>query len=55
MAVGGEDDKVVLRSVETLDPNTFQWKPLACLPVAVSKHGLVASGETNQTGPGILF
>lgn len=46
VAVGGEDDKVVLRSVETLDPSTFQWKPLACLPFAVSKHGLVASGST---------
>ncbi|KAK3091829.1 hypothetical protein FSP39_022975 [Pinctada imbricata] len=44
VAVGGEDDKVVLRSVETFDPNTCQWKPLACLPFAISKHGLVSSG-----------
>jgi hypothetical protein len=44
VAVGGEDDKVVLRSVETFDPQTLQWKSLACLPFAVSKHGLVASG-----------
>lgn len=45
VTVGGEDDKVVLRSVESLDPVTSQWKNLACLPFAVSKHGLVVSGE----------
>lgn len=45
MTVGGEDDKVVLRSVESFDPLTSQWKSLACLPFAVSKHGLVVSGE----------
>ncbi|XP_048847325.1 kelch-like protein 17 isoform X3 [Brienomyrus brachyistius] len=46
VTVGGEDDKVVLRSVESYDPVTNQWKSLACLPFAVSKHGLVASGST---------
>ena len=45
VTVGGEDDKVVLRSVESFDPLTGQWKSLACLPFAVSKHGLVVSGE----------
>ena len=45
VTVGGEDDKVVLRSVESFDPVTNQWKNLACLPFAVSKHGLVLSGE----------
>lgn len=45
VTVGGEDDKVVLRSVESFDPVTSQWKSLACLPFAVSKHGLVVSGE----------
>lgn len=45
VTVGGEDDKVVLRSVESFDPVTSQWKNLACLPFAVSKHGLVVSGE----------
>lgn len=45
VTVGGEDDKVVLRSVESFDPMTSQWKSLACLPFAVSKHGLVVSGE----------
>lgn len=45
VSVGGEDDKVVLRSVESFDPVTNQWKNLACLPFAVSKHGLVVSGE----------
>jgi len=42
--VGGEDDKVVLRSVESFDPATHAWKTLSCLPFAVSKHGLVANG-----------
>lgn len=44
VAVGGEDDKVVLRSVECFNPKTHVWATLACLPFAVSKHGLVASG-----------
>lgn len=51
MTVGGEDDKVVLRSVESFDPLTSQWKSLACLPFAVSKHGLVVSGEYEQLYP----
>uniref|UniRef100_A0A1A8KP41 BTB domain-containing protein n=2 Tax=Nothobranchius kuhntae TaxID=321403 RepID=A0A1A8KP41_NOTKU len=46
VTVGGEDDKVVLRSVESFDPVTNQWKNLACLPFAVSKHGLVVSDST---------
>ena len=45
VTVGGEDDKVVLRSVETYDPVLNQWKNLAFLPFAISKHGLVVSGE----------
>lgn len=45
VAVGGEDDKVVLRSVECYNPATHEWRTLACLPFAVSKHGLVASGK----------
>ncbi|GAB6025875.1 hypothetical protein CHUAL_014049 [Chamberlinius hualienensis] len=45
VAVGGEDDKVVLRSVESFDPQTLQWRTLACLPFAISKHGLVVSGN----------
>lgn len=45
VTVGGEDDKVVLRSVESFDPVTNKWRNLACLPFAVSKHGLVVSGE----------
>lgn len=44
VSVGGEDDKVVLRSVEYWDPSTRAWKTLNCLPFAVSKHGLVVSG-----------
>ena len=44
IAVGGEDDKVVLRSVESFDPGSHSWRTLACLPFAVSKHGLVATG-----------
>jgi len=45
VTVGGEDDKVVLRSVESYDPLTHEWKNLAFLPFAVSKHGLVVSGK----------
>uniref|UniRef100_A0A146LF72 Kelch-like protein diablo n=2 Tax=Lygus hesperus TaxID=30085 RepID=A0A146LF72_LYGHE len=45
VAVGGEDDKVVLRAVECFCPSTLKWKSLACLPFAISKHGLVASGK----------
>ena len=35
VCVGGEDDKVVLRSVESWDPMTNVWKQLSCLPFAV--------------------
>ncbi|XP_060581169.1 kelch-like protein 3 [Ruditapes philippinarum] len=45
ICVGGEDDKVVLRSVEMFDPGSCRWKPLACLPFAISKHGMVSSGD----------
>ncbi len=48
IAVGGEDDKVVLRSVESFDPYTRDWKTLACLPFAVSKHGLVVTGTESN-------
>lgn len=48
VSVGGEDDKVVLRSVEFWDPLTNLWKQLACLPFAVSKHGLVVSGQNKM-------
>ena len=47
IAVGGEDDKVVLRSVESFDPQTHHWRTLACLPFAVSKHGLVVTGMSH--------
>lgn len=55
VTVGGEDDKVVLRSVESFDPVTNQWKNLACLPFAVSKHGLVVSGKIQATADGTVF
>ncbi|ROT77865.1 kelch-like protein diablo [Penaeus vannamei] len=45
VAVGGEDNKLVLRSVECYDPHAHCWRSLSCLPFAVSKHGLVVSGE----------
>ncbi|XP_065223954.1 kelch-like protein diablo [Planococcus citri] len=47
VAVGGEDDKVVLRSVECFSPTSGMWYTLASLPFAISKHGLVASGKNN--------
>ncbi|XP_029441731.1 kelch-like protein 20 isoform X1 [Rhinatrema bivittatum] len=46
VTVGGEDDKVVLRSVESFDPLANRWRSLSCLSFAVSKHGLVATGST---------
>ncbi|KAL7641772.1 UNVERIFIED_CONTAM: hypothetical protein RMT77_007646 [Armadillidium vulgare] len=45
VAVGGEDNKLVLRSVECYDPVSHSWRSLSCLPFAVSKHGLVVSGD----------
>ena len=48
VSVGGEDDKVVLRSVEYYDPLINHWKQLSCLPFAVSKHGLVVSGNNKM-------
>ncbi|XP_035231775.1 kelch-like protein 3 [Stegodyphus dumicola] len=45
VAVGGEDDKVVLRSVECFDPVHDKWLTLACLPFAISKHGVVVTGQ----------
>ncbi len=55
MAVGGEDDKVVMRSVEFWHPGTDVWKTLACLPFAVSKHGLVVSGQGKLYMAGMIF
>ncbi|XP_077475924.1 kelch-like protein 24 isoform X1 [Stigmatopora argus] len=43
ITVGGEDDKVVLCSMQSFNPLTNEWREHACLPFAVSKHGLVVS------------
>ena len=43
--MGGEDDKVVLRSVECFNPVSGAWSHLKSLPFAVSKAGLVITGE----------
>lgn len=48
VTVGGEDDMVVLRSVKSFVPVTNLWKNLACLPFAVSRHGLAVSGEETR-------
>jgi len=45
ISVGGEDDKVVLRSVESYCPNSKEWKKLCSLPFGISKHGTVSSGK----------
>lgn len=45
MCVGGEDDKVVLRSVECFNPTNSSWCHLKSLPQAVSKAGLVITGD----------
>ncbi|KAG8225215.1 hypothetical protein J437_LFUL012690 [Ladona fulva] len=47
LAVGGEDDKVVLRTVECFSPSSGEWRALDCLPFAISKHGLVTSCSSN--------
>jgi len=46
VAVGGEDDKVVLRSVECYDPVCHQWHTLACLPFAVRYCKILILYET---------
>ena len=53
--MGEEDDKVVMRSVEFWHPGTDVWKTLACLPFAVSKHGLVVSGQGKLYMAGLIF
>lgn len=45
VAVGGEDDKVVLRSVECFCPAANIWYTLASLSFAISKHGVIVSGK----------
>ncbi|XP_037094385.1 kelch-like protein diablo [Pollicipes pollicipes] len=45
VCAGGEDDRVVLRSVEGFDPVCKQWASLENLPFAVSKHGAVVTGK----------
>uniref|UniRef100_G3PCF3 BTB domain-containing protein n=1 Tax=Gasterosteus aculeatus aculeatus TaxID=481459 RepID=G3PCF3_GASAC len=47
VTVGGEDDKVVLRSVESFDPVTHQWKNLMRPPRFALKHSTLylAGGE----------
>ncbi|OQV14571.1 Kelch-like protein 20 [Hypsibius exemplaris] len=45
VCVGGEDDKVVLRSVECFNPITASWSHLKSLPFAVSKAGVVITGD----------
>ncbi|XP_022244381.1 kelch-like protein 18 isoform X2 [Limulus polyphemus] len=42
---GGEDDKVMLKTVECFDPGLVVWHSLQCLPFAVSKHGMVVTGS----------
>ncbi|XP_067655054.1 kelch-like protein diablo [Haliotis asinina] len=44
ISVGGEDDRVILKNVDTYDPTTNTWRTVGCLPFAVSKHGLVVAG-----------
>ncbi|CAF0742067.1 unnamed protein product [Rotaria sordida] len=44
--LGGEDERVVVRGVEIYNPERDEWKKLCCLPYAVSKHAIVASGAS---------
>ncbi len=43
--IGGEDDSVVLRSVDAYFPLIDRWFPLQCSPYALSKHGTVSAGK----------
>ena len=43
--IGGEDDSVVLRSVDAYFPSIDRWFPLQCSPYALSKHGIVSAGR----------
>lgn len=45
VVVGGEDDRVILRSVEAYFPSLEHWITLKCAPHALSKHCIVAGGE----------
>ncbi len=40
--VGGEDDRLILRTVEAYFPLINRWIPLQCSPYALSKHATVA-------------
>ncbi|CAF1122481.1 unnamed protein product [Adineta steineri] len=44
--LGGEDERVVVRGVEVYNPERDEWKKLCCLPYAISKHAIVASGAS---------
>ncbi len=44
--IGGEDDSVVLRSVDAYFPSLDRWFPLQCSPYALSKHGIVSAEGT---------
>lgn len=48
VAVGGEDDKVVLRSVECYCTKTRTWKTLNCLPFAVRYITLICIIKSNS-------
>jgi hypothetical protein len=43
--VGGEDERLILRTVDAYFPQINRWLPLQCSPYALSKHGTVAGGE----------
>jgi len=45
IVVGGEDERVVLRSVDSYFASIDRWMSLQCLPYALSKHAVVAGGE----------
>ena len=46
IVVGGEDDRVVLRTLDAYFPTLDRWQSLQCSPYALSKHCVVsACGE----------
>jgi N-acetylneuraminic acid mutarotase len=46
IVIAGEDENVVLKSVDCYIPSIQHWFPLRSSPLALSKHGIVAHDET---------
>ena len=45
VVIGGENEHVVMRSTDSYLPAIDRWLPLSSSPMAISKHGIVSSGQ----------